>query len=682
MDNNRNVIIAIGLSFVILVAWQFFVAGPKIEAERQRKLAEQTQVEQSQIQPGEPGSAQAPQSGEAPQVGQVPQGPQAPLAPQGATGTDTQVPVPGSPATALASRQAALGGTRRVKIETPSLQGSINLTGARIDNLLLTKYRETIDPKSPLITLFSPLGSADPYYAEFGWVAEAGGPAVPDAQTEWSNDVSRISADGAVTLRWDNGAGLAFQRVISIDSNYMFTIRQTVTNSTGAPVTLYPYGLVNRHGLPKISGFFILHEGLIGVMGEEGLQEVDYDDLDDNPITPPRAENGWLGITDKYWVAALVPPNGQPFQGRFIKGTSGERPTYQADFLGDAVTIPPNGSANRETLLFAGAKEVDVINAYQSSLGVDRFELLIDWGWFYFLTKPMFQVIQWLFDLLGNFGLAILAVTVLVKIVFFPLANKSYASMSKMKKVQPQVKKLQERYKDDKAGLQKEMMQLYKTEKINPLSGCWPVMIQIPVFFSLYKVLFITIEMRHAPFFGWIQDLSAPDPTSVFNLFGLLPFTPPQILMLGIWPLIMGITMFIQMRMNPTPPDKTQAMIFAWMPVMFTFMLASFPAGLVIYWAWNNFLSILQQGAIMKRHGVKIELFDNLMAMAGKGSAAAANKGSEGSAAAKKGSDGPAAAKKDSGGPAAAKKGKKGSRGSAAAKKGKKGSEGPDMERD
>jgi len=567
------------------------------------------------------------------------------------------------------------------------------LTGARIDNLLLTKYRETIDPKSPLITLFSPLGSADPYYAEFGWVAEAGGPAVPDAQTEWSNDVSRISADGAVTLRWDNGAGLAFQRIISVDSNYMFTIRQSVTNSTGAPVTLYPYGLVNRHGLPKISGFFILHEGLIGVLGEEGLQEVDYDDLDDDPvITPSRSENGWLGITDKYWVAALVPRGGLPFQGRFIKGASGDRPTYQADFLGDAVTIRPNGSANRETLLFAGAKEVDVINAYQSSLGIDRFELLIDWGWFYFLTKPMFQVIQWLFDLLGNFGLAILAVTVLVKIVFFPLANKSYASMSKMKKVQPQVKKLQERYKDDKAGLQKEMMQLYKTEKINPLSGCWPVMIQIPVFFSLYKVLFITIEMRHAPFFGWIQDLSAPDPTSVFNLFGLLPFTPPQILMLGIWPLIMGITMFIQMRMNPTPPDKTQAMIFAWMPVMFTFMLASFPAGLVIYWAWNNFLSILQQGAIMKRHGVKIELFDNLMALAGKGSAAAANKGSEGSAAAKKGSDGPAAAKKDSGGPAAAKKGsqgptvakkgKKGSRGPAAAKKGKKGSEGPDMERD
>ena len=636
MDNNRNVLIAISLSFVVLLAWQFFVAGPKIEAERQRKLAEQAPVEQTQVQQTGPDAAQAPQSAQTPQPGQVPQAaqvPQAQQSPQTATGTDTQVPpaIPGGPATAMQSRQAALAGAKRVAIETPSLKGSINLTGARIDDLLLTKYRETIDPKSPLIELFSPLGSDNPYYAEFGWVAAQGGPAVPNAQTEWSGDVSRLSADGTLTLSWDNGAGLVFQRVISVDSNYMFTVRQSVTNSTGEAVTLFPYGLVNRHGLPEISGFFILHEGLIGVMGEEGLQEVDYDDLEDDPvITPARTEDGWIGITDKYWAAALVPTGSQSFQSRYLKGAAGEKPTYQADFLGDAMTVPASGSATHETLLFAGAKEVDVINAYESSLGIDRFSLMIDWGWFYFLTKPLFQVIKWLFDLLGNFGLAILAVTVIVKLIFFPLANKSYASMSKMKKVQPEVKKLQERYKDDRMGLQQEMMKLYKTEQINPLSGCWPIMIQIPVFFALYKVLFVSIEMRHAPFFGWIKDLSAPDPTSVFNLFGLLPFTPPQLLMLGVWPLIMGITMFIQMRMNPTPPDKTQAMIFNWMPVMFTFMLASFPAGLVIYWAWNNFLSILQQGAIMKRHGVKIELFDNLLAMVGKGSAtAAANKDSD-----------------------------------------------------
>jgi YidC/Oxa1 family membrane protein insertase len=645
MDNNRNVLIAISLSFVVLLTWQFFVAGPKIEAERQRKLAEQARIEQTV-----PDAAQAPQTqqpGQIPQTPQTPQTgqvPQAPAVPQVATGTDTQIPsaIPGSPETATQTRQAALAGAKRVAIETPSLKGSINLTGARIDDLLLTKYRETIDPKSPLIELFSPLGSANPYYAEFGWVAAQGGPAVPNAQTEWSADVSRLSADGTLTLRWDNGAGLAFQRVISVDSNYLFTVRQSVTNSTGAPVTLFPYGLVNRHGLPKISGFFILHEGLIGVLGEEGLQEVDYDDLEDDPVvTPPRSEDGWIGITDKYWAAALVPTGSQSFQSRYLKGASGERPTFQADFLGDAVSVPANGSASHETRLFAGAKEVDVINAYESSLGIDRFSLLIDWGWFYFLTKPLFQVIKWLFDLLGNFGLAILAVTVLVKLIFFPLANKSYASMSKMKKVQPEVKKLQERFKDDRTGLQQEMMKLYKTEKINPLSGCWPIMIQIPVFFALYKVLFVSIEMRHAPFFGWIKDLSAPDPTSVFNLFGLIPFTPPQILMLGVWPLIMGVTMFVQMRMNPTPPDKTQAMIFAWMPVMFTFMLASFPAGLVIYWAWNNFLSILQQGAIMRRNGVQIELFDNLMAMVGRGPAAATGKSSGGPAAKDKDSDGP-----------------------------------------
>ncbi len=631
MNNNRNVLIAITLSFAILVAWQYFVAGPRIEAEKQRKLAEQARIEQTQPGQTTPDAAQAPASQPAVQTGEAAQTPQAPQAPQAAGGADVPIPpaVPGGPTPAMQSRQAALASARRVAIETPSLKGSINLTGGRLDDLLLTKYRETIDPASTLIELFSPLGSANPYYAEFGWVAAQGGPAVPNAQTEWSADVSRIAADGSVTLSWDNGAGLSFQRVISVDSNYMFKVRQSVTNSTGEAVTLYPYGLVNRHGLPEISGFFILHEGLIGVLGEEGLQEVDYKDLDDDPVvTPPRVEEGWLGITDKYWAAALVPAGGRSFQGRFLKGTAGQRPTYQADFLGDAVTIPPSGSATNETLLFAGAKEFDVINTYESSIGIGRFNLLIDWGWFYFLTKPLFQIIKWLFDLLGNFGLAILAVTVLVKLVFFPLANKSYASMSKMKKVQPQVQKLQERFKDDRMALQQEMMKLYKTEKINPLSGCLPILIQIPVFFALYKVLFVTIEMRHAPFFGWIQDLSAPDPTSIFNLFGLIPFTPPQFLMLGVWPLIMGVTMFIQMRMNPTPPDKTQAMIFNWMPVIFTFLLASFPAGLVIYWAWNNFLSIIQQGVIMKRHGVKIELWDNLVGLIGAKPAPATGKDS------------------------------------------------------
>jgi YidC/Oxa1 family membrane protein insertase len=399
----------------------------------------------------------------------------------------------------------------------------------------------------------------------------------------------------------------------------MFSVRQSVDNESAAPVTLYPYGLVSRTGRPQTAGYYILHEGLIGYLGEEGLHEVGYDDLDEQPsITPPKAAAGWLGITDKYWAAALVPRGETAFQPRFHKGAAGTQPTFQADFLGDAVNVPAGGNAVHETLLFAGAKETAVIDSYEAKLGIPRLELLIDWGWFYFITKPLFFLIDWLYRLFGNFGLAILAVTVMVKAVFFPLANRSYASMTKMKKLQPEMQKLQERHKDDRMAMQQAMMELYKKEKVNPIAGCWPILIQIPVFFALYKVLFVTIEMRHAPFFGWIRDLSAPDPTSIFNLFGLIPWDPPQFLMLGVWPLIMGITMFVQMRMNPTPPDKTQAMIFNWMPVIFTFMLASFPAGLVIYWAWNNFLSILQQGAIMKRHGVPIELWGNLRGMFGR----------------------------------------------------------------
>jgi YidC/Oxa1 family membrane protein insertase len=422
-----------------------------------------------------------------------------------------------------------------------------------------------------------------------------------------------------VTLTWDNGAGLVFRRTYSVDPKYMFTVRQSVENRTGGPVTLFPYGLVSRTGLPQTSGYYILHEGLIGFLGEEGLQEVDYDDLEEvTALTPPKVASGWLGITDKYWGAALVPTGGGSFQPRFLRGSAGAQPTYQADFLGDAVTVAPGASTEHQTLLFAGAKETNVIDAYEAELGIPRLELLIDWGWFYFITKPIFKLIDWLYRFLGNFGLAILAVTVIVKAVFFPLANRSYQSMSKMKKLQPEMVKLQERFKDDRMGLQQAMMQLYKTEKVNPVAGCWPILIQIPVFFALYKVLFVTIEMRHAPFFGWIRDLSAPDPTNLFTLFGLIPWNPPEILHLGIWPIIMGITMFVQMRMNPAPPDKTQAMIFNWMPVIFTFMLGSFPAGLVIYWAWNNLLSVIQQGVIMKRNGVPIELFGNLRDMVGR----------------------------------------------------------------
>ncbi len=600
MKNNQNVIIAIALSFAIIVAWQYFVVGPKMQAERARLAQEQSQTATST--PETP--AATPSTGA-----------ETPAAPAGA-GAPSATPPASAAAASIVSRDAALARTDRVTIDTPSLKGSLNLVGGRIDDLKLADYHETVDPTSPLVELFSPAGSENPYFADFGWVAPEGGPAVPGADTEWKAEGGPLAPGQDVTLTYDNGTGLVFKRTYSVDAKYMFTVRQTVENTSGAPVTLYPFGLVSRTGLPKTSGYYILHEGMIGYLGDDGLQEIKYKKLNDEPsITPAKTSSGWLGITDKYWAAALIPPSGQPFQPRFLKGAAGERPTYQADYLGDGVAVPAGGTATTETRLFAGAKETALLNSYEQKLEIPHFDLLIDWGWFFFITKPMFKVIDWLYQFLGNFGLAILAVTITVKAIFFPLANRSYASMSKMKKLQPEMKKLQERFKDDRVGLQKEMMELYKREKVNPIAGCWPIVIQIPVFFSLYKVLFITIEMRHAPFFGWIHDLSAPDPTNIFTLMGLIPWTPPHALHLGIWPLIMGFTMFVQMRMNPTPPDKTQAMIFNWMPVIFTFMLGSFPAGLVIYWAWNNTLSVLQQGVIMKRNGVPIELFGNLKGM-------------------------------------------------------------------
>ncbi len=599
-NSNQNMILAIGLSLLVIVLWQFFVIGPMMEDERRR-------VE-----------AQRPAGTELQDVGTQTPGERVGAQPAGAPPAPGSIPVPDSsaPGAAVSPSVATVQAGERVEIDTPSLKGSVNTAGGRIDDLLLADYRVTVEPSSPLVRLFSPVGSEHPYFADFGWVAGPGGPAVPDAEAVWRAEGGSLTPGSPVTLTWDNGAGLTFQRTISVDEKYMFTIRQSVENATGEPVSLYPYGLVSRTGLPQTTGFFILHEGLIGFLGEAGLQEIDYSDLEDqNAILPAKVTEGWLGITDKYWGTALIPTGGETFQPRYYKGAAGAQPLYQADFLGDAVTIPPGAVSEHQTYLFAGAKETAVLDRYQESLGVPRFELMIDWGWFYFITKPLFQLIDWFFRLLGNFGLAILAVTVVVKLVFFPLANRSYASMSKMKKLQPEMQKLQEQHKDDRVALQKEMMELYKREKVNPIAGCWPILIQIPVFFALYKVLFVTIEMRHAPFFGWIKDLSAPDPTSIFNLFGLIPWDPPLFLQLGIWPLIMGFTMFVQMRMNPTPPDKTQAMIFNWMPVIFTFMLASFPAGLVIYWAWNNFLSILQQGVIMKRHGVPIELFGNLKSL-------------------------------------------------------------------
>jgi YidC/Oxa1 family membrane protein insertase len=607
MIDNRNTILAVILSGIVLIGWQFFFNIPQMEKQR---AAQQAQSEMAKPAPGaanpQPGAVPAPSAN-------------APAANQPAS------------AAAVVSRDTAIAAAPRVKIDTPRLSGSISLKGARIDDLSLVQFRETVDPSSPPIVLYSPSGTPNPYYAEFGWVGASGSTAkIPDQNTLWQQEgANSLTPSSPVTLKYDNGDGLTFRRTISIDERYLFTVKDDVTNVSTAPVTLYPFALISRHGTPQVAGYYILHEGLVGYLGDQGLQEYSYKKIDDAKAVNFNVTNGWLGITDKYWASALLPDTGAQLQARYSSNLVGAVRTYQTDYLQNPQTIAIGGTGSANARLFAGAKEASVVGinfplaglgGYNKELSLNHLDLLIDWGWFYFITKPMFLGLDFFYHLFGNFGISILLVTVLVKLAFFPLANKSYASMAKMKSVQPQLAALRERYPDDKVKQQQEMMEIYKKEKINPIAGCLPVALQIPVFFSLYKVLFVTIEMRHAPFFGWIKDLSAPDPTNLFNLFGLLQVDPTQLplfghyLALGVWPIIMGITMWFQMKLNPTPPDPTQQMIFNWMPLIFTFMLAGFPAGLVIYWAWNNLLSVLQQSFIMRRNGVKVELFDNLKA--------------------------------------------------------------------
>src|SRR5690349_12826904 len=601
MTDNKNTILAIVLSALVLLGWQYFFAAPQEKARQEQLQAQQQKQNVPTPDQSKPAQPQAQSQAQSQVPGQA-------AAPSSAT---------------LVDRRAALASSPRIPIATDTLQGTIALKGGRIDDLALLKFRETVDPKSPPIVLLSPSGTADPFYAEFGWAGAANSNVkLPTSETVWKqNGSGALGVGHPVTLTYDNGEGLEFRRTIAVDDKYLFTIKDEVTNKGAAPVSLSPYALISRHGTPQTLGYYILHEGLIGVLGDAGLQEYTYKTIAEKKAVNFDVTNAWFGITDKYWAAALAPDTTAHLRARFSTAAVGNVPTYQTDYLLDAQTIAPGATGSANARLFAGAKEVAVINEYEKQLTLNRFDLLIDWGWFYFITKPLFIAIDYLYHLVGNFGLAILIVTVLIKIAFFPLANKSYASMAKMKAVQPQMTALRERYADDKAKQQQELMELYKREKINPLAGCLPIAIQIPVFFSLYKVLFVTIEMRHAPFFGWIHDLSAQDPTNIFNLFGLIPFDPTilpligSFLHLGAWPLIMGVTMWVQMKLNPAPPDPTQQMIFNWMPIIFTFMLANFPAGLVIYWAWNNTLSVIQQSVIMRKHGAKIELFDNLKSL-------------------------------------------------------------------
>ena len=596
MTDHKNTILAFVLSLIVVIGWEYYFARPEMEKQAQQQ--EQTQPNGAQPSTPAPGAS----------------APTAPNAPSAQPPTQT--------------RAAVIAASPRVTIDTPRLHGSIDLRGGRIDDLSLEQYRETTDPNSPAIVLLSPSGAPDAYYAEFGWVADSGTKVpTPGTDTIWKQDGSgALSLGHPVTLSYDNGQGLIFSRTIEVDDHYLFTIKDQVQNKGGSAVTLYPYALISRHGTPQVLGYYILHEGPIGEMGNEGLQEETYKKIAEKKSESWDVSNAWLGFTDKYWAAVLLPDADAKVKTRFSSAEVGGQQTYQTDYLQQAQTIAPGASINTDTRLFAGAKEISVVGinfpfgpgGYNQSLHLNHFDLLIDWGWFYFLTKPMFLALDYFFHLVGNFGIAILIVTVLVKILFFPLANKSYASMAKMKAVQPEMAMIKERYADDRMKQQQAMMELYKKEQINPVAGCLPIAIQIPVFFSLYKVLFITIEMRQAPFYGWIHDLSSADPTNIFTLGGLVPFDPsilPVIggfLHLGFWPAIMGVTMWVQMKLNPAPPDPTQQVIFNWMPLIFTFMLAHFPAGLVIYWAWNNTLSVIQQSVIMHKNGAKIQLWDNL----------------------------------------------------------------------
>ncbi len=569
MEQQRNLLIAIALSIAILVGFQFLIDRPQV------RQAPQT------AQPTQTAPATAPDQA-------------APGAPATAT-TAPAVPV---------SRETALAETARLRIATPRLKGSINLRGARLDDLTLLDYHETTDPQSPAIVLLSPEGTEHPYFIEHGWVADPEGSVkLPDSSTPWTSSAGELTSTHPVDLTWDNGEGLRFTRHYAVDDNYMFTVTQTVENSSDKAVRLYPYGFVRRIGTSTTSSTYILHEGPIGII-DGTLKEFKYSALKGEKPVEAKTTGGWLGITDKYWLAALIPDQQEQENARFSYKDHDHSDIYQVDYTGSEHVVPPGGSISDADRFFAGAKEVKLLDRYESALGIPRFDRAIDFGWFYFLTKPIFLTLDFFYHRIGNFGLAILALTVIIKLIFFPLANKSYKAMSKMKLLQPEMQKLRERFGDDKARLNQEMMALYKRVGANPLAGCLPIVIQIPVFFSLYKVLYVTIEMRHAPFYGWIHDLSAPDPTSFVNLFGLLPFAPPHIsfLAIGAWPIIMGITMYLQQKLNPQmSADPVQAKVFMLLPVVFTFMLGQFAAGLVIYWAWNNLLSIAQQWTIMRR---------------------------------------------------------------------------------
>ena len=498
------------------------------------------------------------------------------------------------------SREESINSSKRLKIENSSVIGSMSLKGGLIDDISFKKHKQNLKNKKN-VEFLNPAETENGFYVEAGWTSIGNKVKVPTKDSLWTSKGNKIlSNNQPILLEWNNGEGIIFKRKIELDDKYLFKITQQVQNNTNQSLDLYPYAQITRNKIPDdIQNFYISHEGFIGVFDEE-LKEDDYDDIEENKIVR-EANEGWLGITDKYWMAALVPKKGENFKSTFLY-----RDGFKANYiLNNPTTIKPSSSNLNEIKLFVAAKEVDTIDAYAENQKIEKFDLVIDWGWFYFFTKPLFFIIDYLFKYSGNFGIAIVIITVGIRLIFFPLANYSFRSMAKMKAVQPEMTRLKELHKEDKVKLQQEMMALYRKEKINPASGCLPVLIQIPFFFAIYKMLFISLEMRHQPFFGWIKDLSDKDPTSIFNLFGFIPWDPPSFLIIGIWPILMGVSMWVQQKLNPAPTDPIQAKIFAFFPLFLTIILASFPSGLVVYWTINNILTIAQQWVIMKQTKVK-----------------------------------------------------------------------------
>ena len=587
-DQNKNLILASVLSFIVIITW--FILFPPPEPVTRDIESTQQQAEESNLAPNADTE-------------------NAPLIETG----ETEIAVE----------------AERIQIENELLTGAISTQGGRIDQLSLKKYRNTISEDSDIVTLLSPVGKPEAYYAAFGWAPAVGikSDQVPDPNTIWTvvgNNI--LTPSSPISLVWDNGNGVKFMRKISIDEKYMFTVEQGIENNSGSEISLRPYGLLRRHGEPKdMKNFFILHEGIIR-MSDGELSEEDYGDIADLPILEKEGthaervevqNSGWTGFTDHYWMTTLIPDQSSSF--RSTTKYFAAQDIYQVEAVMPSTVIADGSSTSISTQLFAGAKEWDTIRKYEKA-GVTGFLDSIDWGWFFFLTKPMFAVLHWLNVIIGNMGWAIIGLTLIIKAVLFPLAYKSYASMAKMKELQPEMEKIKERVGDDRQKLQQEMMGLYKKEKVNPASGCLPILIQIPIFFSLYKVIFVTLELRHEPWFGWIKDLSAPDPSTILNLFGLLPWANPTtpgsilaIISLGILPILLGVSMWLQQKLNPAPTDKTQAMIFAWMPWVFMFMLGTFASGLVIYWIANNTITFIQQYLIMRRQGYKPDVFGNIL---------------------------------------------------------------------